>query len=169
MERVVVLGIPGSGKSTISRFIGNHFGIPVLHLDTVFWLPNWQKASPESFNQAHAEWMNKPAWVIDGNYRRTLDERLALADTVVLLAFPTLAGFWYAFVRSIKERGKSRPDMTIGCIEKFDWEFAKWILRFNRDVLPVLESTVSSHPHIHVVRLQNRRQMKRWMALLSNS
>jgi adenylate kinase family enzyme len=55
--------------------------------------------------------MKRPQWVVDGNYRRTLDERLALADTVVILAFSTLAGFWYAFVRSIKERGIQRlPD-----------------------------------------------------------
>jgi adenylate kinase family enzyme len=50
MDRVVVLGIPGSGKSTISRFLGDHFGIPVLHLDTIFWLPNWQKGIPREFS-----------------------------------------------------------------------------------------------------------------------
>ncbi|MCK7486886.1 MAG: hypothetical protein MZU97_16330 [Bacillus subtilis] len=69
----------------------------------------------------------------------------------------------------MKERGKSRPDMTAGCEEKFDWEFIHWILRFNRDVVPQLEKTLCDYPNATIVRLRNRRQVKVWMSRLNNS
>ena len=41
--RIAIIGYSGSGKSTLCRFLGEKYGIPMLHFDTVQFLPNWEE------------------------------------------------------------------------------------------------------------------------------
>lgn len=169
MERIVVIGNAGSGKSTLARRLADQLHLPVLHLDTVFWLPGWVKAPVEAMEDAHREWLSKPQWIIDGNYRRQLDDRLDLADTVFYFKIPTVVALFRAFSRAMRFRHRSRPDITEGCDEKFDLEFFRWIVRFRRDVEPRLEEALGRHPHLTVHKIRSNRQLKRlWTNLFPN-
>jgi adenylate kinase family enzyme len=163
LERIVVIGNAGSGKSTLAKELAERYHLPLLHLDTVFWLPGWVKAPQEAMEEAHRVWLAKPQWIIDGNYRRQLDERLALADTVFYLKLPTIVSLWSAVLRSIRFQKQSRPDITIGCEEKFDAEFFRWIVRFRKDVEPHLEAALARHPHLRVEMFRSRAELRRRM------
>lgn len=94
MERIIILGCGGSGKSTLAREWGKKTGLPVVHLDKIWWRDNWQHISREEFDRLVLEELSKPRWIIDGNYNRTIPQRLTRCDTVVYLDFPDGGVCW---------------------------------------------------------------------------
>ena len=83
MKRILLIGCPGSGKSTLAKRIGKVTSLPVIHLDTIYWLPNWERRSIEEFDELLLNELNKEKWVIDGNYNRTLDLRVSYCDLII--------------------------------------------------------------------------------------
>lgn len=148
-QKVLVLGCGGAGKSTFAVSMGARFSLPVVHLDRLWWLPGWVERSREEFDGMLAAELAKPAWVIDGNYHRTLSQRLAAADCAVFLDVPSRICLESAYARAEQYAGKTRPDMTQGCPERVDAEFEEWILRFEQDVRPAMlaELEGSQKPH----------------------
>ncbi|MEG2193028.1 MAG: DNA topology modulation protein [Oscillospiraceae bacterium] len=128
--RVAIMGYSGSGKSTTAKKIGELYHIPVLHLDTVQFLPNWQEREIDDSREIVKKFMSEnQEWVIDGNYSAFLqEERLKLADKILLFDFPRRVCFFRVIKRYLKYKGSNRPDMAAGCDEKMDFEFAKWVL-----------------------------------------
>ena len=131
MQKIIIIGSPGSGKSTFARKLSSETGIPVYYLDMIWHKPDGTNISREAFDAKLHEIIRKDAWIIDGNYQRTLEVRLKECDTVFLLDFPLelcLAG--------AKSRiGKKREDLP--WIEsEFDEEFRQWIIDFPLKQLP---------------------------------
>jgi AAA domain len=98
-RRVVVTGMPGSGKSTFSRALSARTGLPVIHLDLRYWKPNCMKPSDDEWRVKQCSLLADDAWIADGNYHETLDLRLERADTDVVLDTPWCACAGRAFVR----------------------------------------------------------------------
>lgn len=164
MQRVTILGCGGAGKSTLARELGEKTGLPVIHLDRVFWKPGWVESTREEFDAAHAELVTGDRWIIDGNYSRTFEKRMAAADTVIVLDLPRWQCLLGIFGRFLKGVGKTRPDMTPGCPEKLDWEFIKWVWNFrtrSRDKQLTLAEELRRTKTVHV--LKTRRQVRRWL------
>ncbi|MDL2225623.1 DNA topology modulation protein FlaR, partial [Eubacteriales bacterium OttesenSCG-928-M02] len=127
--KIAVMGYAGAGKSTLAQVLGAHYNIPVLHLDTVQFLPGWKERPLEDGLRLVGDFMAQAHWVIDGNYTKFYQaERLEAADLILQLLFPRRASFWYAFTRYLKNRRRTRADMAEGCPEKFDLAFMWWIL-----------------------------------------
>ena len=88
MERVMIIGCGGSGKSTVARQLGEKTGLPVVHLDQIFWSPgNWQHLEKEEFDSLLRIELGKPRWILDGNFNRTIEMRLERCDTVIYQDF----------------------------------------------------------------------------------
>lgn len=137
MNRILVLGNAGSGKSRLTNSIGTILQLPVHHLDAYFWLPGWKQSDFETFRGHVVALAAGEAWVIDGNYVRTLAERIAVADTVLLLRPPKLLCILRVILRGLRERGQARSDLPAGCREQIPSpDFLRWIWRFDRDELP---------------------------------
>ena len=90
MQRILVIGCGGAGKSVFSRALGEKLGLPVVHLDRLFWLPGWHEQTPAAFDAALETELAKERWIMDGNYGRTLSRRLEFADTVIFLRYSRL-------------------------------------------------------------------------------
>lgn len=132
MKRVLVLGPPGSGKSTLARRLGARHGLPVFHLDRVFWLPGWVEPDPEAFYAAVARIASGPAWIIDGNYTDTIGPRLACADTVIYLDVPAWLTLPRILRRIAARYGRERPDAAPGCPERLSLAFLRFAWTWNR-------------------------------------
>lgn len=132
MKRVIIIGCGGSGKSTLSRALSEKTNLAVVHLDKLFWREGWVNIPREEFNVLLREELKKDKWIIDGNYDRTIKERLNRCDTVIYLDYPRRTCLFGIIKRFITNYGKVRPDMTEGCPEKIDLEFLKWIWNFNK-------------------------------------
>lgn len=131
-SKVLVLGCPGAGKSTLAREIAGLTGLPLIHLDRHYWRPGWRAPDGESWRSEVAALVARPAWVIDGNYGSTLALRLAAADTAVLLDFPVRVCLARVLRRELASLGRVRADMAPGCPERFDPAFLIYICRYRR-------------------------------------
>ncbi len=144
MKRVLVIGSPGAGKSTFSRRLREKTALPLIYLDQIWHRPDRSHIPREEFDTRLAEILKGDAWIIDGNYARTLSMRLARADTVFLFDLPAadcLAG-------AASRIGKKREDMP-WIEETFDEEFRAWIEAFPRDTLPgICEALRGFHGHV---------------------
>mgnify|MGYP003301272969 CR=1 FL=1 len=123
-EVVGLLGPNGAGKSTLARKLGEKTGLPVVHLDQIWWAPgHWQHIEKPEFDEKLALELEKPRWILDGNFRRTLEMRLQKCDTVIYLDFSRWACLLGVLKRVITTYGTVRPDMGEGCPERLDVDF----------------------------------------------
>lgn len=132
MKRVVVLGPGGAGKSTFARRLGEITGLPVIHLDRMYWKRGWVKTEKNKWRESVEREIAKPAWLIDGNFGGTREMRMRAADTIIFLDLPR----WLCLYRIVKRRiihiGRSRPEMAEGCYEKLDPEFIAWVWNYRK-------------------------------------
>ena len=134
--------------------------MPLIHLDKLYWQPGWQKTERDVFREKLLNELQKDCWIIDGNFDSTLELRSQYADLVIFLNYPTRVSFSRAIKRSLIHRGKTRPDMASGCPEKVDWEFAKWIWRYNVDVQPNIIKFLATLP-IDTMIINHPSQLKK--------
>lgn len=133
--KIAILGHSGSGKSTLARRLGEKYGLPVLHFDSIHFLPGWVETDrPYKREKVTAFLDEHPhGWVIDGNYLKICAERrFQEADRIFYLDFPRRICLPRVLKRWVKYRGKTRPDMGPGCNEKVDRAFLLWVLRDGR-------------------------------------
>jgi adenylate kinase family enzyme len=131
VQRVLIIGIPGAGKSTFARALAARTGLPLIHLDQEFWQPGW-RPTPKVQWEAHlATLVQRPAWVMDGNFDRSLPIRLPRADTVILFDIPRHRALWRVGQRIARSYGRVRPDMAPGCPERLDGAFVRYIWNFH--------------------------------------
>ena len=166
MERIIIIGCGGAGKSTLARQLGEKLNIPVVHLDKIFWKPGWVEMEKEEFDQLIRREMDQPKWILDGNYSRTLPERIRHCDTVIYLDFSRFLCLWGVIKRNLTNRGKVRPDMGEGCPEKIDKEFLQWVWHYNRDKRQGNYRLLNEATHAQTIVLKNRRMVKHFLDTL---
>lgn len=142
MNKIMIIGSGGAGKSTLARKLGEKLNIEVFHLDSLLWRPNWEMVSREEQREIQNDLIKKEQWIIDGNYGGTMDVRLEAADTIIFMDFPRVICLYRAVKRYFQYRGKSRPDMVEGNDERLDWNFLKWIWNYPRDKRPGILKTL---------------------------
>ena len=167
MERIIIIGCSGAGKSTLARQLGEKTGLPVVHLDALFWKPGWVESDRGEFDAKMLAELEKPRWIIDGNYARTLALRLEKCDGVIYLDFPRWVCILGVLKRVLTTYGTVRPDMPEGCPERFDWEFIKWVWNFNRNNREKIRAQLDALPGEKVTVLKNRREAKRFLAQIA--
>ena len=166
MERILIIGCPGSGKTRLAKQLGEKTKLPVVHLDRLWWTGQWENVSREEFDARLEEVLEGEKWIIDGNFSRTMPLRLKHCDTIIYLdynRFQCLAGM---VQRVVANYGKSRPDMGGNCPERFDPEFIKFIWDFNKNNRSMNYTWIAQARHANAVVLKNRRQTKQFLAQL---
>ena len=162
MERVLLIGSPCAGKTTLALALGKKLDLPVIHLDTLHWRDGWVEAPREEFDALLSEALARPRWIIDGNYSRTLPLRLSRCDTVVYLDYPRLVCLWGAVRRVLRNRGVSRPDMGGDCPERFDPEFLRYIWSFRKTQRGKLQTLLAGFDG-RVITLRSRREAREFV------
>jgi len=166
MQRVMVLGCGGSGKSTFARELGDRTGLPAVHLDLLFWQPGWTPAPEAQARAALAEALAGERWIADGDFLDdgAADARFARADTVVWLDLPRRLCLWRIGWRLLRDRRRRRPDLPAGCRESFDPAFLRWVWSYpgrRAEVAAVLDAV--ARQGVTVWRLRSRREVERFL------
>ncbi len=130
MKKVIVIGSGGAGKSTFAKRLGQALAIDVIHLDQLYWKPGWVKTPVDEWEKIVERVLAGDSWVIDGNFGGTRELRMRACDTIVFLNIPRYVCLYRVLKRFVWFHGKSRPDMTPGCDEKFDLEFILWVWNY---------------------------------------
>ena len=166
MERILIIGCGGAGKSTLARQLGEKTGLPVVHLDQLFWHPGWVESTKDEIDAKIMEELGKPRWIMDGNYNRTLPMRLKKCDAVIYLDFSRVACMFGVLKRILTTFGTVRPDMAEGCPERFDLDFLKWVWNFNKSKREKYYRLLNETDGIEKIVLKNRRAVKRFLQSL---
>jgi adenylate kinase family enzyme len=167
MKRVIIIGCGGAGKSTLARQLGEKTGLPVVHLDKLFWLPGWVERDREAFDQMMEAEIRKNEWIMDGNFNRTMPYRLSRCDTVIYLDYSRVTCLMGVLKRVLTTRGTVRPDMGEGCPERMDLDFLKWVWNFNKSKRERYYQMLRDATHVQVLVFKNRRQTKKFLKSLS--
>ena len=154
----MVIGSPGSGKSTFARKLRDKTGLPLFYLDRLFHNPDRTTVCREEFDRRIREIVEKPDWIIDGNYQRTLPLRFKACTEIFLFDLPVEQCLEGAASRI----GKSREDMPWTETE-FDPAFRQYILDFPNDQLPVIYGYLAEYRDTRTVTVfRSREEADAW-------
>lgn len=166
MKKILVIGSSGAGKSTFARRLGERTGLKVIHLDRLYWKPNWVETTDKDvWKKVVREALAGEAWIIDGNYGGTMEMRLEKCDTVIFLDLPRALCVYRILKRVALYRPGARPDMADGCDERFDWEFIKWVWNYPSRSKPKVEALLKRcENEKKIIRLKSRREIESFLA-----
>ena len=161
MNKVLIIGCPGSGKSTFARALHEVTNLPLVYLDMLFWNADRTSVSREVFDERLEKAMQGERWIIDGNYSRTMERRFAACDTIIFLDYPT-----EVCIESVRaRRGKARPDMP--WIEREDdpdyGEFLDFVRNFKIDRRPQIMALLEKYADKTIVMLTSRQQAEEYL------
>lgn len=155
MRKVLVIGSGGAGKSTFARRLAEQTGLPLIHLDALYWKPGWVETPKSEWARMVEQLLAGDRWIMDGNYGGTLERRLAACDTVVFLDLPRWICISRVAARRVRFRGRPRPDMQEGCPERLTTEFVRWIWKYPLERRPLVLDRLSrldSNREVFVLR-----------------
>ena len=160
-HRILIVGSPGSGKSTLAVKLHQRTGIPLIHLDNLWWLPDRTHITREEFDNRLADVLADEQWIIDGDYSRTYEVRIQACDTVIFLDYNEdvcLAG--------IPERiGKPRADIP-WTENTPDPELLEEVLKYRQEKRPGIIALSQKYPHKHWIFFHARAQAEEWLLSL---
>ncbi len=170
--RIAVIGCCGAGKSHLSTRLGAKLGLPVIHLDQLAWKPGWVEVPNSELAITQRELFTpEGAWIADGNYGSTMMIRLAAADTIVFMDFPTSICLYRVMKRGVMYYGRTRPDMAPDCPEGFFSrefaEFLHYVATFRRKQRPrILGKLATLDATQRLITLRSPREVDRFVASL---
>ena len=160
MQRALVIGCPGAGKSTFARALREATGLPLYYLDQIWHRPDGTHIDRAAFAAQLAELLRKDRWILDGNYLHTLEMRLEACDTVFFLDYPLPVCLAGAAARV----GKPREDMP-WIAPGFDPAFRQWIEDFPRQQRPAVCALLARYEgEKRVIRFRGREEAEAWLA-----
>ena len=158
MKKIMVIGCPGSGKSTFSKTLHKMTGIPLFHLDMMYWNADRTTVDKSVFLERLSSIIQKDEWIIDGNYGSTMELRLQACDTVVFLDYPL-----DVCLGGVRERmGKARSDMPWIESEE-DPEFVEFIKNFNLQSRPEIMELLSEYSNKDIFIFKSRNEANKFL------
>lgn len=155
MQRVIIIGSSGAGKSTFARKLRDLTGLPLYYLDMLWHRSDRTTVSKEEFDRRLERLLREETWILDGNYQRTLEVRLRACDTVFLLDLPL-----EVCLSSVEDRiGQPREDMP-WVEEEFDPAFRQWIQDFPGNKLPQIYELLEKYREDRdIIIFRSRKEM----------
>lgn len=160
-QKIIVIGRSGSGKSSLSKKLRDVTGLPLFHLDNIWWQSDKSHISREEFDQKLDEILLTDRWMIDGDYSRTYEMRFQACDTIIFLDYPI-----DVCMNGIKERiGKNRTDIP-WTEQALDSELVKLVERYETDNRPVILSLFEKYPDVNRLVFRSCLEAAEWMRRL---
>ncbi|GAA5534952.1 DNA topology modulation protein FlaR [Deinococcus aluminii] len=167
MQRVLIIGSPGAGKSTLAKGLAARTGLPLIHLDDLYWEKEQlgqQEVARSVWQQRLQDALDSDAWIMDGNYNSTIAMRAARADTVLFLIPPRELCLWRVLQRELSGRhphfAGTRPRWP-------GWDFLLYTWHFPKKVTAMLER-VAKHRPLYLVILRSDREVQAWLNTVQN-
>lgn len=163
MDRIMVIGSPGSGKSTVARWLGEVTDLPIFHMDQIHYSAGWAERSRALKIEMANEVEARERWIFEGGLSATQQNRADRADLIVWLDLPLPLRMWRVLRRTVTQYGRTRPDMPDDCPERFSPSFYWWILTTYKRQRRSYTALVAQKPSSRVRHLTTRREIADWM------
>lgn len=165
MDRILIVGSGGAGKTTLALQLASLLSLEVIHLDQHFWNSGWRESTPEEWNAKVQNLIAKDRWVMDGNYSGTLEIRARTADTIIFLDFSTWTCLRGILWRRLQYHGRTRPSMPENCPERLNPEFIHYVWNYRRSRRPAMLERLKRYEaeKKKVFIFRNRREVNKWI------
>jgi adenylate kinase family enzyme len=165
-QRISIIGQNGTGKTTLARVLSKQLSLPIVHMDTYIWGPNWKE---NDRNEAEQKIQNllilQEGWIAEGYLTYAPEQILQLADLVIYLDYADFRAFWNNIKRWIKHRNRRRPELPEGCEENFKPQ--SWIKVFNkRGVKQLIRDALEKYPPKNIVCVKSPGELKKFIKTL---
>ncbi len=164
-KRISIIGSPGAGKTTLANKLEKITGLPAYHLDKYYL------EKPNYWDEHNLEWIdfvknliNKEAWIIDGNYSKTFDERFDISDLIILLDVSRIKAYRGILDRRLKYHKKHRPEMPDGWEEKLNKDFLMFVWKYHNKNKMELKEKLSKVDSTKIVVLKSRSEIRKFMS-----
>ena len=163
-NKIAVVGIPGSGKSTVSRRIAKKTGLPLFHMDTLFWKSGWTLAPEAEYVAKQKEIIRtNERWIIEGYVDRPLSDSVTNADLIVYLDYPGwLCASRYA-KRFFQYRNITRPELPEDCYDRFHFN-RFWMILWHRERDVLEDALTLVKDQSKIVRLKSPRELEEYLS-----
>ena len=163
MKKVIIIGCPGSGKSTFARELKKITGLPLYHLDMMYWKSDRTTVTKEVFLDRLRAAMDNQEWIIDGNYGASMEMRFEECDTVFFLDYPT-----EVCIEGIESRrGQPRSDMPWVENDNMDEDFIAFINNYNSQSRPKVLDLMKKYSSKNAITFHSREESKEFLKSLS--
>ena len=157
-NRIMILGCPGSGKSTLARILHRKTGLPVFHLDNIWWRPDRTHISRAEFDSRLRDVIDGKEWILDGDYSRTYEIRFAACDTVIFLDYGV-----EECLKGIANRiGTDRPDIPWS-EDRLDPELVEQVKNYHKNNRPVIMDLLQKYPERRILLFGTRSELMDWV------
>ncbi|MBO7567956.1 MAG: hypothetical protein J6T60_12775 [Bacteroidales bacterium] len=164
MKKVIIIGPSGSGKTTFAQMLHNAMGLPLYHLDSIWWNADKTHISRPEFDLKLNDLLSRDSWIIDGDYSRTYEPRIAACDTVFFLDFDV-----NTCMQGLNQRlGKHRQDMPWIDYE-LDQELVARVQKYETENKPVLLSLFAKYPEKKVIIFKTRNEAEDWIKKIADN
>ena len=160
MQKVIVIGCPGSGKSTFSKALHDATGLPLYHLDMMNWNTDGTTVPKSVFIERLSRVLDKESWIIDGNYGSTIELRMQYCDTIFFLDYPL-----EVCINGIKSRkGTARTDMPYIPPDDEDDKFMEFIKNYNTVSRPKVMELLQKYSHRNIIIFEERDEASEFLS-----
>ncbi len=157
-KKIIIIGCPGSGKSTFARQLHDKSGLPLFHLDNLWWKADRTHISRDEFDEHLHTIMNHGQWIIDGDYSRTYEVRFIACDTVILLDYDE-----EVCMKGIIERiGTVRDDIPWS-EQELDPELVEQVHKWQKENRPIVYQLINRFPEKQTIIFKSRNEAEIWL------
>ena len=166
-HRISIIGGSGTGKSTLADILSKELHLPSVHLDAINFEPNWVEIDKTKRDNIISTKALEEEWIIDGNYTKTLEERLQRADLIIWLDYSTVMQLKGVLKRFFKTYKQERPEIP-GCNERLNWTFLKYVITYNKKKRHLLMDSLKDMPQDKILIFRHQRDLNKWLKDVTN-
>jgi len=164
-NRICIIGGSGSGKTTLADILSKFYNIPAIHIDSLNYLPNWEKRNIEERDNAILSHIKNDKWIIDGNYNSTLKPRLENSDLIIWLDYSTFAHLKGVLKRFFTNFNKEKSEIP-GCKERLSPTFLKYVLLYNKNKRNIIVDNLKDIPKDKILIFKKQKDLNKWIKSL---
>jgi adenylate kinase family enzyme len=161
-NRISIIGGSGTGKSTLCDILSKELNLPAVHLDAFNFNSNWVEIDKKERDKRILDKVSEDKWIIDGNYNKTLKERLKMADLIIWLDYSTFMQLKGVLKRFFKTHNTERPEIP-GCKERLNLKFMKYVIFYNRKKRPEVVDYLKDIPKEKVLIFKKQKDLNEWI------
>ncbi|MCH9628203.1 MAG: hypothetical protein S4CHLAM2_18580 [Chlamydiales bacterium] len=147
LSKIMVFGLPGSGKSTFATQLAQHLDLPVYHLDKHFYIEDWVERDYQEFLAIQRSFVSQPMWLIDGNAMQSLEVRFQNADVAIYFRYPVFVCLW-RMIRRVFHKEWHIPDLAEGCSKSVRFRLIRYLFFYHRRYSRKIHALRLKYPHV---------------------